>query len=238
MKDRIKWPDADIALIFIRPVFGLSEEIQLRMTRKAVEKLGIKSELYQVPQGKTDTGDERGELLKGCRGNEVVVVARLNVLGRTRKEVSRTVSRDFVWFVGELKSQCQYILVLDDNLASTPVNTPITSDDDEWLAVVERATDVLSQSRKMQPGQKEKMQAARWKGDFRGVYDEWTKNPERAEEREAMARIWRDPVYPNAKAAYAALPENVRKYIKTTHMAGKIFGKRKPGKNFGRPKNK
>lgn len=222
--------------MFVRPVFGLSEEIQMRMIKKAVEKLGIRHEIYKSPI-KADSKDERGELLKNCRGSEVVVVARLNVLGRTGKEVSTTVSRDFMWFVGELKSQCGYILVLDDNLQHTPPNSPITSDDDDWKAVLDRATDVVSNSRgDMTPAKNKKMLDRRWAGTFRGVFDEWTKNPERANEREAMSHIWRDPIYPNAQAAYDALPEDVRSQIKNPQMAGKIFGRRKPGVNIGRPK--
>ena len=236
MTNRIKWPDAEIALVFVRPVFGLSEEVQLRMIDKAVKQLGIRHEIYRSPI-KGDKEDERGSLLRDCRGTEVVVLARLNVLGRPRAEIGgKSVSREFLKFVGSLRHKCKYILVLDDNLQGTPPNSPITSDDKDWEDVLDRATDVVTNGRSMASEKAKELIRKRWAGTFRGVRDEWTNNPERAEEREAMTHIWCSHEYKTAKEAFAAMPEHVRKQIKNTQMAGKIFGPRKPGSGLGRPK--
>lgn len=51
-----------------------------------------------------------------------------------------------------------------------------------------------------------------------------------------MGAYWRDPIYPNAQAAYDAMPDDVRAQIKSLSTANDIFGKRKPGANAGRPK--
>ena len=236
MTDRNKWPDAQIALVFIRPIRGLSEEIQMRMIDKAVKQLGIRHEIYKAPIA-NDNADERGAVLRHCRGTEVVVVARLNVLGRPRSETGdKTASREFMSFVSKLHRKCKYILVLDDNLPSTPVNSSITSDDKEWDEVLDRAINVVANSRSLTPEGSKKLNISRWAGTFRGVRDEWTNNPERAEEREAMARIWRDPKNLTAKAAFAAMPEHIRKQFKNVQMAGKILGKRNPSIVRGRPK--
>ena len=236
MTNRIKWPEAEIALVFVRPVFGLSEEVQLRMIDKAVKQLGIRHEIYRSPIT-GDKKDERGSLLHDCRGTEVVVLARLNVLGRPRAEIGgKSVSREFLKFVGSLRHKCKYILVLDDNLQGTPANSAITSDDKEWDDVLDRATDVVTNGRSMTSERAKDLIRQRWAGTFRGVRDEWTNNPERAEEREAMGRIWRDPIYKNAEEAFAAMPEHVRKQFKNVQMAGKILGKRNPSIARGRPK--
>lgn len=238
MTDNNKWPEAKFALVFVRSVRGLSEEIQMRMVERAVRELGAEHAIYKSPIT-GDKNDERGELLKHCRGSEVVVVARLNVLGRPRKETgNRSASNEFIKFVGNLRRKCKYILVLDDNMSNTPVNTAVTSEDGEsvWDAVVDRAADVVSNSRALSTEDAKKMNSKRWAGEFRGVVDEWTKNPERAEELEAMRNIWCNPFYPNAQAAYDAMPDSVRAQIKSLETARKIFKKRKPGNNVGRPK--
>lgn len=233
---RIKWPDAEIALAFIRPVFGLSEEVQMRMIEKSVQQLGIRHEMYKssISGG---TKDERGKLLNLCSGTEVVVVARLNVLAKPGSEVKSSVSQDFMVFVSALRHKCKYILVLDDNLPETPRNSPVTSEDCDWDAVFSRAAQVVTNGRRLTSEEGRKRARVRWSGQFRGVYDEWTKNPERAKDLEDMGRIWRDPIYPNARAAYEAMPDDVRTQIKSLPMANRIFGKRKPDvKGIGRPK--
>lgn len=234
MTQRIKWPEAGYARIFIRPVLGLSEEIQRRMIDRAIEKLDIDSAIYESPLI-GDKQNERGSLLHDCkRGDEVVIVARLDCLARKRVEVKTSITIDFALFVSSLLQRCQYILVLDDNMGDFK---PITSLDDDWDAVMERAVYVATNGRKLSSEKAKDMQSRRWAGQFRGVVKEWTLNPERAKELEDMGRIWRDPKYTNEQQAYDAMPEEVRAQIKSVVTARKIFGKRKPNnKNLGRKK--
>jgi len=233
------WPEAKHALCFVRPVAGCGQEVQKRMIAKALKKLDIPHGMYESPID-GDRDNERGAMIKNMRGNEVVVLPRLNVLGRKRVEVKSSVSLDFMLCVGDILRKCDYILVLDSNM---PNNEPyadnsITSKDREWNDVMERAVNQITYGRKLSKSDASKMATKRWAGEFRGVVEEWTKNPERAKELETMARVWRDPAFKSAKEAYEAMPEEVREQIKSLETARKIFGRRKPELKRGRPKKK
>lgn len=233
MTQRKIWPKAEIARVFVRPVTGLSEEVQMRMIDRALEKLGLSHEIYKSKL----TGDkqnERGSLLHDARHDEVIIVARLNVLARTRVEVRSSITIDFTLYVSALLRKCKYILVLDDNLGEFE---SIISDDEDWDEVMERAIYVATYGRKMSSEEGRALADKRWAGKYRGVVKEWTKNPERAKDLEDMARIWRDPKFKNDQEAYDALPDEVRKQIKSLVTARRIFGRRKPNnKNLGRKK--
>ena len=150
--------------------FGLSKEVQVRMINKAVEQLGINHEIYESPVA-ADTADKRSELLGNCRGNEVVVVARLNVLGRPWAEVKKplSVSKDFMLFVSALRHKCGYVLVLDDNLPETPPNSSVISNDKDWDDVFARAVNIVSNARSKTPKEAKAMAREGWKGRPRGV---------------------------------------------------------------------
>jgi len=235
------WPEAKHANIFIRPVVALSEEVQRRMIKRAIDRLDIPHRLYVSPLS-GDKDDKRGLMLRHTRDSgNVVVVCRLNVLARPRDEVSTTVTKDFTFFIGELLKKADYILVLDSNLVGidrTDDNS-VTSNDKEWEAVYHRAINVASKAKTLKSKKATEMVTTRWKkkGEFKGVFDEWTKNPERAGDLEAMRLIWCYPIHNNDKEAYEALPEEVRAQITSVGTARKIFGKRRPKETkYGRPK--
>jgi len=235
------WPKAKHANIFIRPVTALSEEVQRRMIKRAIERLDIPHKYY-VAQASGDKEDSRGLLLHQTRtSGDVIVVCRLNVLARPGDEVSTTVTKDFTFFIGELIKKADYILILDSNLVGNKPeeDNSVTSNDKEWEAVYHRAVNVASKAKDLKSKKATEMVTTRWKkkGEFKGVFDEWTKNPERADDLEVMGRIWRDPKHSNDKEAYEALPDEVRAQITSAGTARRIFGKRRPKETkYGRPK--
>jgi len=235
-----KWPEATYANIFIRPIPALSEEIQRRMIKRAIERLGVPHKFYVSP-AKKDKDDVRGLMLSHCRPGraDVVIVARLNVLARPGVECKISVTRDLMHFVGDLLLKCEYILVLDDNLQGRDPRTDnsVTSKDSEWKEVYDRAINVATNGRTLESKKASDMSNTRWDREFKGVVEEWTENIERAEDLERYGEIWRDTKYINAKIAYEAMPDDVRAQITSVHMARKIFGKRKPLETkYGRPK--
>ncbi len=66
----------------------------------------------------------------------------------------------------------------------------------------------------------------------RSIAARWL-SPKMTKEREAVERIWRDPIHQNAEAALAALPDE----LGTISMAYRVLGKRRPNMVTGRPRS-
>ncbi len=94
-----------------------------------------------------------------------------------------------------------------------------------WQAHVEEAINSVAQVHRTQEKVDSAAAIARAKRR-QGMVARW-KAPSMKAERERWAAVYRDPVYPNAEAAIAALPDELRGMSKPT--IERIFGRRRPG---------
>lgn len=79
------------------------------------------------------------------------------------------------------------------------------------------------------PGDRARAMArSRWAKAEPGVVDLW-RSPAMDAERKRWGSHWRDPVYPNAQAAFDAFPEELQQQFGSVTTARRIFKHRRPG---------
>lgn len=154
---------------------------------------------------------EFDELRKGCRGNEVVLLPRLGVLGLGK---GRGVGNRFLTSLLKLTNQTMVIMDVHNGLSSQEF--------DAWYDHVETTLNRLTNSRKLTKGQASKLGSLpRTKP---GIVEHWKKHEDK-ELYARMAQHWRDPKIPNAATAIQTFPdEELRKASRKT--IERIFGAR------------
>lgn len=163
---------------------------------------------------------ERDYWVRSLRRDEMALVARLEVIAETRG----TVKRPLVDFAATLADIVQRAGVVVDG------ETGITSADGRrWRDLVEvTARRLATGSRRLPKAKARRMAAVRWARAEQGVVRRWL-SPSKAAARAKWAQHYRDPIYPSARAAFEAMPEEIRAELGSLKTAERIFGRRRPG---------
>lgn len=195
---------------FVRPIRFLTAERQMEMLTPFAD--GVDIVFYEAR--------ERDHWVRSLRRDEMALVARLEVIAETRGKVKRPL----VDFTAALSDLVQRARVVVDG------ETGITSADGrKWRDLVEMtARRLATGSRRLPKAAARRMAAKRWARAEPGVVRLW-QSTSKAAERAKWAQHYRDPAFPSARAAFEAMPEEIRRAIGSLKTAERIFGRRRPG---------
>lgn len=208
-----------------RAMAGLPVARQREACHEAAKQLGCKI-IAEYTVG--ELGGDAEEWRKALRPKDAAMVAVLQVIPDQRRPGYRP-STALTKVLADLCVRDITVLVAMRNVSS--------EDDARWASEVASAHDAVSSGRQLTPRQARKMAAKSVANRAPGASNRWLADA-MTPAREAMARIWRDPVYPNASAALAAMPKDVKSDIGSVETAYRIFGRRAPGDKSagGRPR--
>lgn len=198
--------EAKATLVFLGKIDRYPRDDQLDDCRKFAKAMGLPA-IGRAVYEHTEFDELRG----GCRGNEVVLLPRLDVLGLGK---GRGIGNRFLTSLLKLTNQTMVIMDVHNGLSSQEF--------DAWYEHVETTLNRLTNSRKLTKEQASKLGSLpRTKP---GIVEHWTSYVDR-DVFERMAQHWRDPRHANAKAAIGSFPdEELRKASRKT--IERIFGNR------------
>lgn len=210
---------------FYRGLAGLPVEKQREACHATARSLGCKI-VAEYTAG--ELGDDAREWRKGLRSTDIAMVAVLQVIPEKRRPGYRPSTALAEALADLCVRQITIILAMRD----------LSSEDEKrWAAEVASAHNAVSSGRQLSPRQARKMARKSVEKRAPGASNRWLADA-MTPAREAMARIWRDPVHESAAAALAAMPDDVQSDIGSVETAYRIFGRRRPGDKSagGRPR--
>lgn len=195
---------------FLRPVRFLTAERQREMLEPLI---GDTSAVFYEAK-------ERDHWVRSLRSDEMALVARLEVIAETRDKVRRPLV-DFTAALADIIQRAHVVVEAE---------TGITSHDGKrWRDLVElTARRLATGSRRLPKAEARRMATKRWARAEPGVVRRWLSHS-KAAARAKWAQHYRDPIYPSARAAFEAMPEEIRAEIGSLKTAERIFGRRRPG---------
>jgi hypothetical protein len=200
-----------------RAIAGLPVERQREACAVAAKSLGA---TVAIEYSADDEDDALREWRRGLKSTDVAMVANLLCIPDWRAPKARP-SAVLGEVLTDLQTRGIMLVSALDELSS--------QDRAKWVALVRAAHDALARGGRKLP-RKRAQAMARKSHEKRqpGVARRWLSAP-MTKVRERWAAVWRDPVYANAAAALAAMPDDVKSDIRSVETAYRIFGRRAPG---------
>ena len=198
--------DAAATLIYLGEIDRYPREKQIEDCHKAVKELGLPAigrSIYECSEF---------DALRGiCRGNEAVLLPRLDVLAERK---GRGIGTRFLINLLKLTNETMIIMDVHACINSREFN--------KWYEHAESTRNRLVNSRNVTSDH------AKLLGQLRhtkpGIVEHWTEYADR-DVFKRMAQHWRDPKHKNAKAAIDSFPDDeLRKASRKT--VERIFGTR------------
>ena len=175
-------------MVFLGDLDRYPREEQLADCRKVAKELGLPAIGRSIYEHK-----EFDDLLHDLRGNELVMVPKLETLAVTR---GRGVGKRFLMNLIKVTNQSQIIMDVRAGIHSGQL--------DDWYGHVETTRNYLVNGRKKSS---EEMKLLRnIPRSKRGLVKHWTKHVS-TEEYNRMAQHWRDPDFDSAQQAIDASPD-------------------------------
>lgn len=207
---------------YLRPLRGLPVERQREMCEAACP--GQTITFYEV--------HEREAWLRALRSDEIALVARLDVLAEPKRPGVKTrPMADFSATLSEAQRRAHAVMDAETGASSSDHGS-------SWRRLVEYTGQRLARgTRRLVKKDAKRMARRRWDAAEPGTVERW-QSPAMRSEFARWGQHWRDPSFPNAEAAFAALPEALQKEFGSLTTARRIFGRRTTGKRGRRPKRR
>ncbi len=205
--------------IYIRPLRDYREQAQ----RRDVGKYEDGTFYVEKSRAGKRVADVRAAWISSLRPGDLAVVPKLWVLPRSQSDGKLRPSVDFAAVVAEVLGRGAVLIEGATGVAS--------NDTKRWRQLLQQSAGRIAAGRGHSP--RKATEYGRRGGKVmrdRSITLAWL-SENMKKEREAAARIWRDPTYRNAVEAFTNLPEE----ITSLSMARRIFGKRMPHVKTGRP---
>ena len=201
--------------IFLRGLRGHTVERQRELIEREIKRRGA-SVMAEYIAG--ESGDDRDEWIKRTRSNEGAMVAGLYVIPEPAAKGKRP-SADLTAALVDIIQRCALVVDAETGVSSR--------DGKRWRELVEKSAVKTAGGRALSRKRAQKMAEKRWDKADPGVEKRWNA-PNMKRELARWQQHWRDPIYSSAEAAFAALPDDIRKEFGSVTTARRVLKRRRP----------